>query len=533
MEYAVRDSDATRGSRVLTNFMRDLLEETSASEGKPFVQRSGSFYQQIRRAQSAPLCHMQTLSVEDVQAAAKAQEMLHLQMLDQIETGPQGTQPHKPNDDTDDMLARHYDATTIPSPQGTSFTELGRTAASDYTLNSLQTRALQLVCRFLDKHSADPGSAGQHLQYIGGPDGMGKFRVVEALKSVFSTRGEPHLLQITGTSGSAAAQIGGTTLRSACGLDTRRSPDKRLPLFSEAKKSVWKQKLILVIDEVSMLGGATLYEASYHLQSLRDCLDKPFGVLPVVLLMGDFYQFAPVRETSLLIDRMAGSVSAAPVSQVTISYQRGFSLWLMFKTVILLEEQVHARDDPELGTLLDRMRHGTQTWQDLHLLNTKLVDRSEITFSGGLRATTPLSRNRWSLNIEAVVDWARFNGRHISVFVSTTWRRTGLFQREIAQAIEQGDDSRCKVAGLFFYAQGICRCQQEYIYRAKGCQRPRIHGSRHHPRSKIPRVPSRGRRHHPLRPTARHLIAVERDGEFVGPRPPRRDGTHPPNHAHP
>ncbi|KAJ3509146.1 hypothetical protein NM208_g15708 [Fusarium decemcellulare] len=426
---------------------------------------------------------MQTLSVEDVQAAAKAQEMLHLQMLDEIETGPQCDRHHTPNDDIDDMLARHYDAATIPLPQrsratvapgprmlvdvdmATSFTELGRIAASEYTLNSLQTRALQLVCRFLDKHSADPNSAGQHLQYIGGPGGTGKSRVIGALKWVFSARGQPHLLQITGTSGSAAAQIGGTTLHSACGLDARRSSDRRLPLFSEAKKSVWKQKLVLVIDEVSMLGGATLYEASCRLQSLRDCLEKPFGGLPVVLLMGDFYQFAPVREPSLLIDRMAGPVSAAPVSQATISHQRGFSLWLMFTTVVLLEEQVRARDDPKLGALLDRVRHGTQTWQDLHLLNTKLVGRSDITFRDGLRAITPLNRNRWSLNMEAVVDWARFNERHISVFVSThTWRRAGLSQYEIARAIEQGDDSKCKVPGIFFYAQGMPVIVNKNVY---------------------------------------------------------------------
>ncbi|RMI96594.1 hypothetical protein CDV36_016313, partial [Fusarium kuroshium] len=100
-------------------------------------------------------------------------------------------------------------------------------------------------------------------------------------------------------------------------------------------------KLVLVIDEVSMLGGATLYEASCRLQSLRDCSDKPFGGLPIVLLMGDFYQFAPVRETSLLVDRIANPVSA-PMSQATISHHRGFNLWLIFKTVVLLEEQVRA-----------------------------------------------------------------------------------------------------------------------------------------------------------------------------------------------
>ncbi|KAH7237966.1 hypothetical protein B0J15DRAFT_569733 [Fusarium solani] len=128
----------------------------------------------------------------------------------------------------------------------------------------------------------------------------------------------------------------------------------------------------------------------------------------------------------------------------------------MFKTVVLLEEQVRARDDPQLGALLDRVRAGTQTNEDLDLLNTRLVDRSQITFKAGLRAITPLNRNRWSLNMEALIDWARFHRRHISIFISThTWRSRALSQLEVAQTIEQGDNSSCKIPGVFFYAQGM------------------------------------------------------------------------------
>lgn len=170
------------------------------------------------------------------------------------------------------------------------FVELGLLAASSYTLNHLQSMALQLVCRFLDKYIANPDSAGQHLQYVGGPGGTGKSRIVDALRDVFTARGQPHRLQITGTSGSAVAQIGGTTLHSACGLDIHRSHNKQQPpMFSEAKKWMWKQKLALVIDEVSLLGGATLFNANCRLQALRNCPDKPFGGIPVILLMGDFY----------------------------------------------------------------------------------------------------------------------------------------------------------------------------------------------------------------------------------------------------
>ncbi|KAM4064298.1 ATP-dependent DNA helicase PIF1 [Hirsutella rhossiliensis] len=280
-------------------------------------------------------------------------------MLDDIEGGSQGTVLSTNGADIDDTLARYGDMDTAAALTGsdlneqgprmlvdvtpaTSFAEMGHTTAATFTLNYLQTMALQLVCAFLDRYTANPDSAGQHLQYTGGPGGTGKSRIIDALKDVFAARNQPHLLQITGTSGSSAAQIGGTTIHSACGL------------------------------------------------------------------------------------------------------------WHLFKTVVLLEDQVRARDDPQLGALLDRVRDGRQTRQDLDLLNANIVGRSQITFDNGLRAITPLNRTRWALNMEAVVGWARFNKQHIRIFISThTWRNGTLSPNIIAQTIGQGDDSVCKVPGVF------------------------------------------------------------------------------------
>ncbi|KAJ6436029.1 glycoside hydrolase [Purpureocillium lavendulum] len=360
-----------------------------------------------------------TLNRDGIQAAAKAQNLLHLRMLDEIETGSQAAALSTDGADVGGVPASHCDsdsatmhprANLIIEQHGprilvdvnptTTFVEMGHVVATSFTLNYLQSMALHLVCRFLDKITVDPGSAGQHLQYIGGPGGTGKSRIIDALKAMFEARNKPHLLQITGTSGSSAAHIGGTTIHSACGLDAHRAPNKPPPPFSEARKWVWSQKLVLVIDEVSMLGGATLHDVSRHLQALRDCPDEPFGGIPVVLLMG--------------------------TSITTISHHSGCRLWHMFKTVVLLEEQVRARNDPQFGALLDRVRNGLQSQQDLDLLNANIVGRPEIAFHNGLRAITPLNRNRWALNMEAVVDWARFHKRHIAIFVSRTHGATAL-----------------------------------------------------------------------------------------------------------
>ncbi|KAM4064310.1 PIF1-like helicase [Hirsutella rhossiliensis] len=462
LRNAVQDTDATKDSPVLGGLIRDLCEENPAEEEQPFVQRQEDLYRNIPHDQGDALCQF-PISRDDVQAAAKAQQLLHLRMLDDIEGGSQGTILSTDGADIDDTLARYGDTeTTIAHPgsdlnqQGprmlvdvspvTSFAEMGHTAAATFTLNYLQTVALQLVCAFLDRYTANQDSAGQHLQYTGGPGGTGKSTIIDALKDVFAARNQPHLLQITGTSGSSAVQIGGTTIHSACGLDSHRDPNKPPPPFSEAKKWIWKQKLVLVIDEVSMLGGATLHNVSRHLQALRDCPDEPFGGMPVVLLMGDFYQFAPVRETSLLINRPPDRTQT-PLRQATISHHSGCRLWHLFKTVVLLEDQVRARNDPQLRALLDRVRNGRQTQQDLSLLNANIVGRSQITFH------------------DAVVGWARFNRQHIRIFVSThTWRNGTLSPNIVARTIGQGDNSACKVPGVFFYAQGMPVVVNKNIY---------------------------------------------------------------------
>ncbi|KAM4066749.1 PIF1-like helicase [Hirsutella rhossiliensis] len=481
LRNAVQDTDATKDSPVLGGLIRDLCEENPAEEEQPFVLRQDDLYRNIPHDQGDALCQF-PISRDDVQAAAKAQQLLHLRMLDDIEAGSQRTVLSANGADIDDTLARYGDmesAAALPGSdldeQGprmlvdvspvTSFVEMGRTTAASFTLNYLQTMALQLVCVFLDKYTADPDSAGQHLQYTGGPGGTGKSRIIDALKGVFAARDQPHLLQITGTSGSSAAQIGGTTIHSACGLDSNRNPNKPPPPFSEAKKWIWKLKLVLVIDEVSMLGGATLHNVSRHLQALRDCPDEPFGGMPVVLLMGDFYQFAPRAGNKPPDQQTAGPNTDPPLRQATISHHSGCRLWYMFKTVVLLEDQVRARNDPQLRALLDRVRNGRQTQQDLSLLNANIVGRSQITFHDGLRAITPLNRTRWALNMEAVVGWARFNRQHIRIFVSThTWRNGTLSPNIVARTIGQGDDSACKVPGVFFYAQGMPVVVNKNIY---------------------------------------------------------------------
>jgi hypothetical protein len=176
LRNAVQHADATKDSPVLGGLIRDLCEEIPAEEEQPLVQRQEDLYRNIPHDQGDALCQF-PISRDDVQAAAKAQRLMHLRMLDDIEGGSQGTMLSADGADVDDTLARYGDtvsAAALPgsdlNEQGprmlvdvspaTSFAEMRHATAASFTLNYLQAMALQLVCLFLDKYTANPDSAG-------------------------------------------------------------------------------------------------------------------------------------------------------------------------------------------------------------------------------------------------------------------------------------------------------------------------------------------------------------------------------------
>jgi hypothetical protein len=266
----------------------------------------------------------------------------------------------------------------------TSFCETGRQVAESFTLNQRQSIALQLICRQLDRMRRDDNETPQLCQFIGGEGGTGKSRVIAAIAELFVRTGQSHRLLLTATSGTAAANINGITIHSACRFskDTvarvgrAGDPDGFASSGSAAlridgqTKMDWQEKQVLVIDEVSMLGARTLHAVNEQLCRLRESA-RDFGGIPIVIFCGDFHQFRPVQERSILL----------PSASTTWEGDNGFgieqrrqhdtahALWRKFTTVVLLDEQVRAAQDPRLRGLLTRIRKGVQDQSDVEYLN--------------------------------------------------------------------------------------------------------------------------------------------------------------------
>jgi hypothetical protein len=352
-----------------------------------------------------------------------------------------------------------------------SFVQVGRVIAKDMTLNKLQWVALGLVCEAMDKletgNSEEDGpQPQQHLQYVGGSGGTGKSWFIQAIERVFTIKSVREEMVITAMSGTAAAGIDGNTLHSALGLTFKDRADQgqeNMPTVStERSKQRWRRRKVLIVDEVSMLGLNTLFEVDRKLKHLRGFEDRDFGGIPIVIFTGDFLQFGPVQQKSLLseVGHMAGALSAPVPNKKRVMKQwqqvQAKRLWEKFDKVIVLEEQKRAQGDPYLLDLLERIRNGEQTREDMDALNKRYDPQQTLDFSDGRRAITPLNKHRWSLTLHAAIEYGRTQGKKVSLFISDHhWKSRAPSADEMAAVMQLGDDGQLPIPAIFPYVEGM------------------------------------------------------------------------------
>jgi hypothetical protein len=339
----------------------------------------------------------------------------------------------------------------------TSYVDVALALTRQWTLNKLQSMAVLLPALFLDERGTrlQEEEGKQHLQYVGGEGGTGKSRIIQAIKDMFRLKDGLHTLLLTGASGNAAALIGGVTLHSASniGFDGQNEMIRNV---SEEEKLRWKSKNMLIVDEISQVGGLTLASVDRRLRMYRDDASRPFGGTPIVIFFGDFFQFEPVMQTSLLLSVPRDHDRQKPESLA--KHLAAHKLFLQFTTIVILREQVRTAGCARLRGFLRRLRDGQQTELDFQRLCRRLyTEASRPSFADGLVAVTPLNLDRWGLNMAAVVQWGRAQGKHISIFAAEHSTEAGrrLRAEELSDLLRHGDESHLPIPGLFFYAQGM------------------------------------------------------------------------------
>jgi hypothetical protein len=175
-----------------------------------------------------------------------------------------------------------------------------------------------------------------------------------------------------------------------------------------------------------------------------------FGGLPVVIFMGDFFQFPPVRGPALWKEPREGNDED----------QNGRMLWHQFQQVLILDEQMRQSEDPSFHDLLSRARLATLTSRDVDHLNTKAID--SLINPHLIYAVTVVKLNsvRQQINRLRLEHFARTRSQMIWIFPASHTRTTAtpatnirLKAEDLLKVPDQG--TKIPFPGLFLYTQNM------------------------------------------------------------------------------
>ena len=225
---------------------------------------------------------------------------------------------------------------------------------SHFTLNVEQSRALKIICN----HSLRGYRSSAQLRMgIFGEGGTGKSRLIHAIRAWFRIQACSDQLVITATTGSAACNIGGTTLHSAMGIAVE-SGDKAQTVISASKMAEWINRRYLIIDEVSMLDRSTMIKLDKKLKALTCNGSSMLGGMNIIFC-GDFLQLPTVNGQDLYIDHRT-------------EYTLGYDIWRSLNAVVILRQQMRQAEDKEYAELLSRCRRRQPTDEDIAFLNSRI-----------------------------------------------------------------------------------------------------------------------------------------------------------------
>ena len=199
-------------------------------------------------------------------------------------------------------------------------------------------------------------SAEGHL-FVTGRAGTGKSTLLRALRDNGAAD-----MAILAPTGLAAINVGGQTIHSFFGFpprliqseDIRRSRNGRL----------MRKLQLLVIDEVSMVRSDLMWAIDYSLRLNRGRPREPFGGVRLVMF-GDLHQLPPVVQEAEVAAYLAENYGG-PFFFSMPALREGAG------TVRIELSHVFRQSDTELITVLNRIRDGDVSEDDLSLLNTRV-----------------------------------------------------------------------------------------------------------------------------------------------------------------
>ena len=203
---------------------------------------------------------------------------------------------------------------------------------------------------------------------VHGGAGSGKSTVINLLASwmqlILLKSGDdpdcPYIIKCSFT-GTAAANIQGQTMHSAFGFSFDNKHHSLSDKKREEKRKALRNLKIVIIDEISMVRVDMFYQLDLRLQEIKERPNIPFGGVSL-MCFGDLMQLKPC------LGRYICDKPSNPEFHITHLLA---SRWSMLQ-VLNLETNHRQGEDKTYADLLNRIRIGAQTEEDMELLKTRV-----------------------------------------------------------------------------------------------------------------------------------------------------------------
>jgi exonuclease III len=173
--------------------------------------------------------------------------------------------------------------------------------------------------------------------------------------------------------GKAAYNVGGLTIHSAFNIPADQG-FKFKPLDMQQLctfQTKYKSLKIVFIDEISMVGKRMFNFINLRLQEIMGCT-RPFGGVSVIVF-GDLFQLKPVMDSWIFASGYRTSCELEIL---------GPNLWQDLFSFFELDEIMRQKEDLRFAQLLNRLREGNQSSDDIKLLNDRTIqDDNQVTMA--------------------------------------------------------------------------------------------------------------------------------------------------------
>ncbi|XP_068712523.1 uncharacterized protein [Montipora foliosa] len=241
------------------------------------------------------------------------------------------------------------------------------------SLNVQQRVAYDLLlswCRNKVKNirSLTPNEINPIYLFLTGGGGSGKSHVtkliyhtvVKTFKHVASNPELPTVLLMAPT-GVSAINIEGTTINTALAIP--KDAGENLPAMSDQKKTQMRLSFselkLIIIDEIPMVSNRRVLHIHQRLKDIFCSSSSELFAGISVVVVGDFYQLPPIREKPIFENFKNNSYNL-------------YHPWLVFR-MVELTEIMRQKDDQHFNRLLNRLRTGSQTEQDINCINSRSI----------------------------------------------------------------------------------------------------------------------------------------------------------------